>query len=205
MNTGTAEQKLFKSAAERHRKWLHLIMWSSIFATVLLTEPPRGGHHLNEYIHVVGYVLIILATTGTLWCGIYIFGRKTKELCQDGPYSLCRNPIYVFHFVGGLGIVMGTSRIGLIIPFVAAYCLYYYFVIESEQKRLLKFFGKEYENYCARTPRVIPRFRNYWSREITEISPHHLSLKIINSMNFLWAMVALQLLDAIKGSFRIGS
>jgi protein-S-isoprenylcysteine O-methyltransferase Ste14 len=34
-----------------------------------------------------------------LWSTLYIGGRKRVVLVSDGPYSLCRNPLYVGTFL----------------------------------------------------------------------------------------------------------
>ena len=191
-------QKCPKSAVERCRKPVAWTLFALIFATVILSPPPQDPYHLYGYADMVGYLLIAFATMGRLWCGIYIFGRKSDILCQDGPYSICRNPLYLFSFMGGAGIAMTSNRIVLTIAFVAISCSYYFLVVKSEEKRLLHFYGQEYEKYCTKTPRFMPNFRNYWSREQMEINPQVIFHAIIKNMWFFWLLFALEIIKALK-------
>jgi protein-S-isoprenylcysteine O-methyltransferase Ste14 len=192
------KQKYPKSAVERCRKPVAWTLFSLIFATVILSPPPQDPYHLYEYVDMVGYLLVALATMGRLWCGIYIFGRKSDNLCQDGPYSICRNPLYLFSFMGGAGVAMTSNRIVLMIAFVAISCFYYFLVVKNEEKRLLHAYGQEYEKYCTKTGRFIPGFRNYWSREQIEINPQVIFHAIIKNMWFFWLLFALEIIKALK-------
>ena len=82
-----------KSPVERYRKLVVWFLYTGIFAAVIFG--PSGIEHdqLFEYSEIVSYLLVAVATVGRLWCGIYVFGRKSKVLCMDGPYSICRNPL----------------------------------------------------------------------------------------------------------------
>jgi protein-S-isoprenylcysteine O-methyltransferase Ste14 len=187
-----------KSALERYRKPVAWTLFAIIFATVILSPSPEERNHLFEYLEILSYLLVAVATMGRLWCGIYIFGRKNDRLCQDGPYSICRNPLYLFSFMGGAGIAMTSNRIVLTIAFVAISCSYYFLVVMSEEKRLLHFYGQEYEKYCTKTPRFMPNFRNYWSREQMEINPQVIFHAIIKNMWFFWLLFALEIIKALK-------
>src|SRR5438874_6144411 len=52
---------------------------------------------------VVSFLILLTAAFGRIWSAAYISGRKNHELVVDGPYSLTRNPLYFFSFLGYLG------------------------------------------------------------------------------------------------------
>ena len=187
-----------KSAVERHRGWVNLAMWFFIFVTVIFTRSAEQGLRAHELQKTAGFILIAMSTMGTLWCGDYIFGRKSKRLCQDGPYSVCRNPLYVFSALGWLGVVMVSARLILVIAFLPVFCVDYVLVVKSEEKRLFHLFGREYETYTERVPRLVPRFKNYWTREKLEVDPRRHLLGIVKSMRFFWMAFALQLIEVVK-------
>lgn len=108
-----------------------------------------------------GLLLVVLAALGRLWCGVYIAGRKNSELCTAGPYSLSRNPLYLFSSFGVLGIVLTTHRPLLAVGAFGVFWLYHVAVIRGEEARLRAAFGEAFTDYCARTPRVWPRFAGY--------------------------------------------
>jgi hypothetical protein len=96
-------------------------------------------------------------------------------------------------------VAVASERILVVIVFALIYCSYYLLVIKFEEERLLKLFGKEYEQYCAKVRRFIPGFRNYRSRERIEINPHHVFKKIAKGMWFFWLFTALEIIKALKG------
>jgi len=188
-----------KSSVERYRRLVVWILYAMVFASVLFGQPTQATDHRYEYVEILGYLLIVLATIGRAWCGLYVFGRKSKELCQDGPYSICRNPLYLFTFMGAMGVAVGSERILVVIVFALIYCSYYLLVIKFEERRLGKLFGKEYEQYCSKVRRFMPGFRDYRSRKRIEINPHHVFKRIAKGMWFFWLFTALEIIKALKG------
>ena len=87
-----------------------------VFLTIVLfseVPPPTAAYYKS--LKILGYALIIGAALGRIWCNIYITGRKDKELCTDGPYSLCRNPLYLFSFIGVVGVMYAIQNIPLLV------------------------------------------------------------------------------------------
>lgn len=90
--------------------------------------------------------------------------RKNGILSKDGPYSLCRNPLYLGTFIIIFGILIqitSVSRLYLTLSLwilvVAATSFIYFYQIRSEERFLSERFGKEYEDYKTSVPCVIPR------------------------------------------------
>jgi protein-S-isoprenylcysteine O-methyltransferase Ste14 len=193
------EGRYKKSTVERYRRWVVWILYAMVFASVLFGQPTPETDHRYEYVEILAYLMVGLATLGRAWCGLYVFGRKNKELCQDGPYSICRNPLYLFTFMGAMGVAVGSGRILLVIAFGLIYCFYYWLVIKFEERRLGKLFGKEFEQYCARVRRFVPGFQNYRSRERIEINPHLVFKRIVKGMWFFWLFTALEVIKSLKG------
>ncbi len=187
-----------KSAVERYRRGVVWFLYAGIFAAVIFSPSPTERDRLFEYPEIVSYLLVAVATVGRLWCGIYVFGRKSKALCQDGPYSICRNPLYIFTFLGALGVATASNRIVLIVCFASIYCFYYFLVVKFEEKRLSQLFGREYGAYCARVHRFLPSFRKYRSRERIEINPHILSRAMVKGMWFFCLIFALEIIEALN-------
>ncbi len=193
------EDRPRKSAVERYRRWVVWILYAMVFASVLFGHSTQETDHRHDFAEILGFLLVGLATIGRVWCGLYVFGRKSKELCQDGPYSICRNPLYLFTFMGAMGVALGSERILVVIVFGLIYCSYYWLVVRLEERRLGKLFGKEFEQYCAKVRRFVPGFRSYQSRERIEINPHLVFKRIAKGIWFLWLFTALELIKALKG------
>ena len=121
-------------------------------------------------IEALGYILLLTGTGLRLWATLYIGGRERSELVSDGPYSLCRNPLYV----GTLLITAGASlcfgnflmlalSLGLMAPV-------HWLVVSAEERRLAERFGADYQAYVQRTPRFLLRFRAYTCPEWVSVS-----------------------------------
>lgn len=107
----------------------------------------------------LGLVLAVIGALGRVWCSSYAAGNKNVVLLVDGPYSVTRNPLYFFSFVGGLGVVLATQTVVIPVLFAACYALYFGRVIRKEEAFLSAWHKGLYERYRAR----VPRFRPDWS------------------------------------------
>jgi len=115
------------------------------------------GHFVHEFIEWIGTVLIVLCILGRTWCTIYIGGHKNKKLVTVGPYSICRNPLYLFSILGatGVGAQLGSVVIALAAGFIA--WLVFFLVVLKEEEFLISMLGNAYRNYVARVPRFLPK------------------------------------------------
>jgi protein-S-isoprenylcysteine O-methyltransferase Ste14 len=105
----------------------------------------------------LAFVLILMATFGRLWALAYISGHKTKDLITEGPYSIMRNPLYLFSLIGAFGIGIVSKNILVLALVIIMFGLYYPFVIRGEEEHLRKVHGKAFEEYRKNTPMFIPK------------------------------------------------
>jgi protein-S-isoprenylcysteine O-methyltransferase Ste14 len=82
-----------------------------------------------------------------------------KCLLVSGLYRYVRNPMYVALslMIFGQGLLFGS--VGLLEYGVVVWLGFFMFVVLYEEPTLRGKFGKEYEEYCARVPRWIPRLK----------------------------------------------
>ena len=185
------------TAAERYRLGFSWLVGLFFVFSVLFSKSPYGETLLAETLELVGYGLIVLATLGRIWATVYIGGRKDEELCQDGPYSISRNPLYVFSLLGAVGIILAAQKpaiLAIILPFF----VYYYFVIRGEEARLLDFFGQEYADYSKRVGRILPTFKTYTSQESFTVYPKVLFRSMVHASIFMWIFMLLEVLEYLK-------
>jgi protein-S-isoprenylcysteine O-methyltransferase Ste14 len=93
-----------------------------------------------------------------LWLRGYAAGyvKKNRELTQTGPYAYTRNPLYLGSILiaAGFAVALLSWPVGLALAFM--FLIIYVPVIASEE-RFLRATFPDFEAYCRRVPRLIPR------------------------------------------------
>lgn len=154
-----------------------------------------SGSLPHEICEMLGDALILLCIVGRSWCALYIGGRKKMQLVEDGPYSVSRNPLYLFSVLGGIGIGLqaGNVTAGLVCGlFVFAI---FNAVIQHEEIFLLSRFPAEFAAYAARVPRWGPRLSRWRSSEELLVQPRFVLITFRDALGFLAAIPLLELIE----------
>jgi protein-S-isoprenylcysteine O-methyltransferase Ste14 len=85
------------------------IFAGAFFFLLACTDSAQEDSIVSAILFLLGLVLVGIATVGRLWCALYIAGYKDSDLITSGPYSITRNPLYFFSFVGFAGIGLATE------------------------------------------------------------------------------------------------
>ena len=80
---------------------------------------------------------------------------EDQRLVTEGVYGHIRHPLYLGEIARNLGFTLVLSSL-YSFALVLAGCLFLPFRMEIEERMLLERFGEEYEEYMARTKRLIP-------------------------------------------------
>ena len=137
-----------------------------------------------------------IGSLGRIWCSLYIAGYKNSVLVTSGPYSITRNPLYFFSLLGSVGVGLATET--LVTPFVILLLFlgYYPIVIRSEERRLLKLHGENFEVYCRKTPTFFPKL-SLLEEPLTYIVNAKIFRKnIFGALWFIWLMGILEIIEA---------
>jgi protein-S-isoprenylcysteine O-methyltransferase Ste14 len=137
----------------------------AIVLLVMLTFTLTGWQTLapvfGELLALVGWVFVGVGVMGRIWSGSYISGSKNAKLVVDGPYSICRNPLYLFNLLAGFGVMLVSETLILPIQFAVLFWIYYTELIAREEAVLTTLHGAAFEAYRARVPRFWPKFSLY--------------------------------------------
>jgi protein-S-isoprenylcysteine O-methyltransferase Ste14 len=93
-----------------------------------------------------------------LWLRGYAAGyvKKNRELTMSGPYAYTRNPLYLGSMLIAAGFAVALLSWPVALALAIGFAVIYVPVIASEE-RFLRATFPEFETYCGRVPRLIPR------------------------------------------------
>ena len=153
------------------------------------------GTETHELIERCGLLLIAAGIIGRAWCSLYIGGRKRAEIVDTGPYSVSRNPLYMFSFVaaGGMGAQTGSMTVAVALTLIAV--LVFAATVRREEAWLSAAFGQGYSDYCSRVPRFIPDFRLWRSEDTLEVRPVFFVRTLGDGLFFLLAIPLFEGID----------
>lgn len=190
------------TADPHHLRRVQLIRKAALSVSLLLVigfaalSRSFGGVTLvHEGLEAFGLALIALCVVGRAWCSLYIGGRKKAEIVDQGPYSISRNPLYVFSFIGAFGMGAQTGSVAIATLFVLIAVGVFYLTVRQEEGWLLATFGETYRAYLARTPRFWPDFSKWRDSETLEIRPVFFLTTLRDGLAFFLAVPIFEALE----------
>jgi len=83
--------------------------------------------------------------------------KKNEELTTTGLYAHTRNPLYLGSIVIAAGFAIAAMSIWIVAILVVMFVAIYVPVIRGEEAFLRATFPQQFDEYCRRVPRLIPR------------------------------------------------
>jgi protein-S-isoprenylcysteine O-methyltransferase Ste14 len=136
-----------------------LLPW--LATSIILSRMPNRYFEFtatnSQILHVSG---ILLMVAGLIFyfstVRLLLKGLKETRLITSGPYSICRNPLYlslIILIIPALSLMLNSWLV--LTSSVVGYILFKLF-IKSENSELEKFFGEDYLKYKRKTPEFFP-------------------------------------------------
>lgn len=183
-------------------QWRSVITALSVMGcwTLGLMSAPRilEGTLAAWSLNALGWVFFTAGVAIRLWATLYIGGRKAKGVVEQGPYSVCRNPLYwgtLFVLLSAVllfkSVIFGA---GLIMPIL----IYMWGVVPAEEAYLTEKLGDEYLLYCSRVPRWWPQFSQYASPEDINLNIRGLRAECIRILGWIWLPFVVQTLCVLR-------
>lgn len=149
------------------------LTWSSLFIAFVLILYPRVIVRREGFIvptepgvaQIAGGLLVVAGGVLALSCiaAFLVKGKGTpapfdppRHLVTRGPYARVRNPMYLGAVIALLGAAWYYHSLALMSYAAGFWLVTQIFVLRYEEPTLLKTFGSEYADYCARVPRWFP-------------------------------------------------
>jgi len=186
---------------QQMRRLVLAIVIVAMFAVLLFCQslfPPEGMVH--ETVEMIGLLLIFLGIVGRLWSTLYIGGRKSQEMVTGGPYSITRNPLYVFSTVAAAGVGAQSGSILVTVGFAVLCAAAFHIVILREERHLKEVLGAPYLAYLDRVPRFFPKPSLYQEGDTSGFKPRLLLTTLLDGLVFLVAMPIFETIDSAQMS-----
>jgi protein-S-isoprenylcysteine O-methyltransferase Ste14 len=143
-----------------------LWLWAWVALSLRQYDNTIAGGRLPAWTGVLGIAVFGVGSTFAAWCiGAFVLrGRGTpapfdapRKLVIAGPYRYIRNPMYIGGGLAllGFGLIESSPAIVLFVPMW--WVFFHFLVLVYEEPVLRAKFLHDYEEYCRRTPRWIPR------------------------------------------------
>ena len=183
--TGTELQRL------QHRRKQVLIVGIAVgLALMTITDSSWriAWPRTHRGIQWSGLLLILICILGRTWSTLYIGGQKQRELVTKGPYSVVRNPLYLFTLFGaaGIGALSGSTVMAAVCAGFAT--VVFLSVARQEEQFLLATFPHEFPTYAARVPRLVPRLSVWQDAEQLIVKPRLVHRTFLDASLFLMAV-----------------
>ena len=187
-----------RSMAEKRR--LPLTWGGAVLLAALLLL--SGGQWeetwgVSAILFAAGMVLVGIASLGRLWCALYIAGYKDDRLVTEGPYAMCRHPLYLFSFLGAVGVGLCTETVTIPAILTVLFAAAYPAVVRGEEARLAELFGKPYQDYLGHTPAFFPRIGLLREPQSYLVNPRVFRRSLFDALWFIWTVGILEIIEEL--------
>jgi protein-S-isoprenylcysteine O-methyltransferase Ste14 len=181
------------------------IIISRIFVVLLFilicfsrSQWEEEAYFVTAVLFFIGILLVAIGSLGRVWCSVYIAGFKTDHLITQGPYSMCRNPLYFFSLVGALGVGFASETLLIPLLIFIAFVIYYPSVIKSEEEGMMKLHKNEFAIYMQKVPSFFPKLSLLSEPEEYIVKPKVVKRHIFDALWFIWIVGILEVVKALN-------
>ncbi len=180
---------------KRRRLVLGALFVLMVVALLFVRSARAAEDDLHERIEQIGIALMLIAILGRTWCTLYIGGRKSSEIVRGGPYSVTRNPLYLFSAIGAAGVGAMTGSAVVALAFAILCTIAFLLVIQVEEAYLEENFGETYRQYRREVPRFLPDLRLFRESNLLSVRPQMLYRTFRDGLLFLAAYPLFELIE----------
>jgi protein-S-isoprenylcysteine O-methyltransferase Ste14 len=135
----------------------------------------------------LAWVLFLAGGTFRFWATLYIGGHKGKTVVSEGPYSICRNPLYLGNFFLTLSAAVFVESLTFTVGVMVATVVFLSTTVSSEERRLRERLGDDYVAYCQRTPRFWPSLKHFHTSPTVLVDVKCLGIESVRALR--WALI----------------
>jgi len=174
----------------------------AFYLLVLALVAMSGGRSLQGGLALVaqsaGFLLVVAAALGRLWTTLFIAGSKDERLVREGPFSLCRHPLYLGSVVGAAGIGLTTLSLTLTIALPLIVSAIVFTAARREDAAHLAAYGDAWREYRDLVPAFWPDWSHRRTPESVAVPPRIYSKAFLDAASFLSLWLLVLLLEGLR-------
>jgi len=185
---------------EKNRINLLRLLFILIVPLIFISRPVLADTARSEVFEVLGVFLIIAGVFGRAWSILYIGGRKNTSLVTDGPYSICRHPLYLFSTIAVMGFGLLLQSIVLTLVLIAVFGAALAVNAAKEEARLRANFGQAYLDYAKTTPAFFPAIKRFQTDNLVTFDVQHLKSNFWDATVFVFLFPLAEIIESVHES-----
>ena len=190
--------------ALRHRRFRWrgavgaLVLAPVAVMTVLSTPPLAADSWWQIPIRAMAWTCFLSGAALRFWATLYIGGRKDDELVTSGPYSLCRNPLYVGSLLLGVAAGLFLESVALSLAMVLMLAIYQQTAVRAEENVLRARHGHEFDEYSRRVPRFWPSLDGFRTSDHVTVHMRSLWNECARASRWVWLPALGEILTRLR-------
>lgn len=169
-----------------------------VLALVAVSDGRRLQGAGSLMVQSAGFVLVAAAVLWRLWTTLFIAGRKDEELVRDGPFALCRHPLYLGSIVGSAGIGLTTLSLTMTIALPLAIGAIAILAARREDAVLLAAHGEAWRAYRDSVPAFLPAGSPRPTPEHVTVPPRIYRKAFLDAASFLGLWLLVLLIESLR-------
>lgn len=156
----------------------------------------QGGAGLLA--QMAGFLLVTAAVLGRLWTTLFIAGRKGGQLVREGPYSMCRHPLYLCSVIAASGIGLTTRSVVLTAALPMLVAAIAGIAARREDRALLQAHRADWPAYRDAVPAFWPAWSQHRMPEQVAVPPAIYRKAFLDAASFFALWLAVLLLETLR-------
>jgi protein-S-isoprenylcysteine O-methyltransferase Ste14 len=145
-----------------------------------------------------GHMLVAVCVLGRVYSTAFLGGHKNESLIRQGPFSVVRNPLYVFSYIGILGVSLMSGRVLVLVVNAVLFAVMYSKLVKREEVFLADKFGEDYQLFLQEVPRFIPKRKLYVQPDEIPLRPKYLVNAVKDAFAWFLILPAFELIQHLQ-------
>jgi protein-S-isoprenylcysteine O-methyltransferase Ste14 len=176
------------------RGWIGVAMLTPFAIVSCFSKPPVVESSWMDFgLDALGFLAFATGAVLRLLATLHIGHRKGHALVSDGPYALCRHPLYLGTLLLAASIALFAKSPMFAIGLVPATLSYVLLTVPAEERHLRNKLGDVYARYCEQTPRIFPQMRCPYRGGTINVSVRGLRAECWRALRWVWIPFLAQL------------